>query len=190
MPRIMRFIESTFSSAEAEIITGISAIRQRDLRRHGYLSGALGRKRKRYTIKELAQLAITGQLKELGLKPGASMSLSPGNTKSNISATAIVTVLIKDDPTAVDATSRLNRKGPLRLMRNQRFPKFLVIFRTNYRSPPNCRLADDLQHVFDGSTPGAIVVDLKAIARQIIDRSGKPMLRLTATEKRREQGGA
>src|SRR4051812_9019692 len=98
----MDFVETTFTSVEAEFITGIAKIRQRDWRRHGYLAGGLGRKWKRYTLSEPAQLAIIGQLKQLGFPPKSCMSWPNVSDRRRLSPASIVTVLVRNNPDAMD----------------------------------------------------------------------------------------
>jgi hypothetical protein len=175
----MKFIETTFTSVEAEMITGITKIRQRDWRRHGYLSGGLGRKWKRYSLTELAQLAITGHLQQLGVRPAISTSMSGADKNKNKSAAGIVTILVKNDPASMADAARLNGKLPVKLPQNWRPPKFLVVTsQTSSKESSSIHLADDVQNIFDGSTVCGIVIDLRAIARQLIDRSRKPLVRL------------
>jgi hypothetical protein len=172
----MDFVETTFTSVEAECITGIAKIRQRDWRRHGYLAGGLGRKWKRYTLSELAQLAIISQLKQLGLPPASCTSLPNVSDRRKRSAAVIVTAWLKSDPRAMDAAAQQIGKMPVKHRRNP--PRFLVVCQRTSGPPQVVQFAQDLQGIFHGTTLGAVVIDLRAIARQIIDRSGRPLVRL------------
>lgn len=63
----MALVFERYTPSEAAEITGVSATNQRNLRRHGYLTGGPGHAR--FSLAELAHLMVFGSLSEQGIGP-------------------------------------------------------------------------------------------------------------------------
>src|SRR5215212_6307283 len=100
------FVETTFTPAEAEAISSVDVVRQRDLRRHEYLPKAKGGWT-RFSIEDAARLLVIGKLAERGVKPSTSAVIA--NAKS---AAVLVKAFALNCPGAVDDPGKLAREKP------------------------------------------------------------------------------
>lgn len=90
----LHFTFATFGAGEAEHITGLSAVRQRDLRRHGILPSK-GGGWQQHDLHDLARLLIIRALQDLGIGPSRGVEIA------NAAAPKIV-ILVLNRPGAID----------------------------------------------------------------------------------------
>jgi len=169
---------ATFTAAEAEAITGVSAANQRNLRRHGYLLPHEG-KWTRYSPEELCALMLLGQLSGIGVPPAAAAPTAWEH------GAALVTFVLQK-PGAVEG----GKPGPSRIwaydnsVGNFREAaaklldgRFLIVSQAH-----QAFRVDSVDAILNGATylaedlAALIVLDFNRLAEVIAERIGKPLL--------------
>ena len=78
MAKAQRIAARTFDARDAERLTGVKLVTQRDWRRRGFLSNATdGRGRAVYSIDDIAMLAFMQEFASRGLGPSAAIAALP-----------------------------------------------------------------------------------------------------------------
>jgi len=159
-----------YTAGEAADITGLTAVQQRNYRRHGLLP-KFGRGWARYTAPDLADLLIMNQLSRRGVTPSsAKLAMKP--TESG-SAAALLTAWALRLPGSVMSDPDLPRRRQKTFQVPKALPRYAVFSGTEPRFVSNLHAALGK----DGNAV-AIVLDLKAHARRLLDLAGPLWLEL------------
>lgn len=162
------FQQTTFTPAEAETITGVNVVQQRNLRRHGYLPKT-SKGMTRFKIKEAAGLLVMGKLAERGIPPSTSTEVAN-------SAAALIMLFAQDCSGAIhDPENRARGEKPIKYLRLTR-RRFLVAYG---KSENEFSFENDLTTFYAGKSDAdltaAIVLDLQRLAETLCARAGTPL---------------
>lgn len=168
----IKFIFSTFTPAEAETISGISGMQQRNLRRHGYLPEE-GKGWTRYSIEELARLMVIAALSEVGVTPAVGSYVADEQVgRTTKSAATIIWALACNNPDAIlrNVVTQLDER-PVKLSPSG-LPRFLIVL------PGKKIKFESVVPTFESGTDGhvATVIDLQGLANAIVQRARKPLV--------------
>lgn len=184
-----RYTYNKFTAGEAERITGVSAMLQRDWRRRKYLpAGRDGWKQ--YELADLAQLVVMGALQDRGIGPSRSCEIA-SSAALRIEFFALSWTDAIDDQTGGEFE---------RIIKKTNRPRggFFVGWSNSPDEPRRYLVAwadrsmgftSDLNQSFDGYTwderfRGAIIVmDLESLGTLIMERAGRPLARVEVVEK-------
>jgi hypothetical protein len=162
---------ATFGAGEAEHITGLSAVRQRDLRRHGILPSK-GGGWQQHDPHDLARLLIIRALQDLGIGPSRGVEIA------NAAAPKIV-ILVLNRPGAIDDRSNgmleqisLGRSRGAFLLKADEPSGWLVIWGDRSMSF-HSDLAADFRSVPDERRMSVLALDLDLFASILAGRAGR-----------------
>lgn len=163
------FQKTTFTPAEAEAITGVNVVQQRNLRRHGYLPKT-PKGMTRFKIDGAAGLLVTGKLAERGIPPSTSADIAK-------SAGVLILLFAQNVSGAVhDPESRaIHEAAPLPYPPGMR-RRFLIAYG---KSKNKFSFENDLTAFYAGKSDAdltaAIVLDLQRLAETLCERAGRPL---------------
>lgn len=159
---------NTFSASEAERITGIDQVTQRDLRRRGYLPPNEAGKA-RFDAVMLAGMIASNALSNAGLPPAASWVLS------RACGVAIAAKVLNARRGVLDPDSLLNED--LIKVGEESGVKARWMVTEDARSWAWAKSADEL---VDHLGAASVVLDLDKLADQLVKRAGKVLVTIEA----------
>jgi hypothetical protein len=168
----IRFEPVTFTSAETEAVTGISGEQQRNFRRADHLERQVGHNM--IIPIQLAKLLIMRKLDLLHVPPSASSKIA-GLTKASHSAAELILAFAQDFPDTVDdPQDRAEGEKPIKVSPGGIAARFLVV------AGDRPRFVKDLSGIQgdENDSPAVIVIDLRAMAAELVKRANKPLWRV------------
>ena len=165
----------TFTARQAAKITGMSEAQQRNHRRHGYLPKT-NQGWSRFTPVELAELLVMQQLAGRGLSPAGAMPILKAMQSSP--AAALVSYWARSTPGAInphpDHVDELEDPDPP----PAHTPRYFVF------DGVDSKVVSSLDQTFEHTSDqvAAIVIDLKALGAQLVDRAGPLWMTVGADE--------
>lgn len=167
----LHFTFATFGAGEAEHITGLSAVRQRDLRRHGILPSK-GGGWQQHDLHDLARLLIIRALQDLGIGPSRGVEIA------NAAAPKIV-ILVLNRPGAIDDRTngmldqiKLDKSRGAFLLKADEPSGWLAIWGDRSMSFHG-DLAADFRNVPDEVRMSVLALDLDLFASILAGRAGQ-----------------
>ncbi|WP_426031043.1 hypothetical protein [Caulobacter sp. DWP3-1-3b2] len=161
-------INTTFTASEAERITGVSAARQRDWRRQGFLP-ALESGKAGFEAGMLAGMIAAKSLADAGVPPSAAWQLAKSCSEIML-ARALNSGLGVHDPRSL-RNEPLIHLSPVYLTADAKLPRYAIT--TDGRSwgwaTTPAEVADHLNLV-------SVVLDLERAVDQLVSRARKPLV--------------
>ena len=159
---------TTFTPREAEAITGVSTVRQRDYRRHGFMPSGDGHAR--FDAYALARLWAFTLLNAQGIGPKVA-----SENADTIAAGIVYQALCSSDD--ADFARKVHREHSG--LGAALVPRFFVLFPDGSEWFDQS-LDDALDHgERDRSMPGAIIaLDLRSLGEMLIQRAGRPLIKV------------
>ena len=181
---LTRNVFAKFTPGEVAHITGISTALQRDWRRRGLLEKK-NEGWSQFDLDDVVRLSVAGLLIEHGI--AARIALDASVAPHIQFLTMIGERSTEFDPELPESLETMwARRIPQRVKR--RFRRFYIYARNFHAFPRNVSITDNLNEVFDGwqdegIDPGAaIVIDLESLADRIVDRAGRPLMRVESVD--------
>ena len=175
-----RDIFAKFTPSEVAHITGISTALQRDWRRRGLLEKK-NEGWSQFDLDDVVRLSVAGLLIEHGI--AARFALDAAVAPHIQFLTMIGERSTEFDPELPESLKTTwARKIPQRV--KKRFRRFYIYARNFHEFPRNVTITDNLNKIFDGwreegiDAGAAIVIDLESLADRIVDRAGRPLMRV------------
>jgi hypothetical protein len=167
---------ATFTPARAEQITGVNGMQQRSLRHHGYLPQGKGGWT-RFSLAETARLLIIESCRKSGIPPSTGSVVA-----STMLATDYLLAFAAEMKGAIDGAALVAPSSlPLRQPRDKQ-RRFLVVYGT---AANDYLFTNDLRKLWHSKAEiGAfVVVDLKALATQLLHGAGGPIVMIKPAER-------
>jgi hypothetical protein len=169
------FQKTTFTPAEAEAITGVNVVQQRNLRRHGYLPKT-PKGMTRFKIDGSAGLLVTGKLAERGIPPSTSTGIAK-------SAGVLILLFAQDVSGAIaDPENLAQGEKPIKYQTGMR-KRFLIAYG---KSKNEFIFENDLTAFYAGKgaadLTAAIVLDLQRLAETLCERPGRPLWKVVEVD--------
>lgn len=161
------FEPTTFRPDEAEVITGVNVILQRNWRRAGYLP----KTRKgmaRFEIETTADMLAKGKLAERGIPPSTSTRIAK-------SAATLMMLFAQDCPGAIDDTTGRAIEKPIKFLPASRKRFLLAYGKTENKFWFENDLTSFYAKKLDADLTAAIVLDLQRLAETLCARAGRPL---------------
>ena len=175
-----RYIFEKFSPAEVARVTGISQDLQRDWRRRGLLEKKT-QGWEQFDLDDLVKLSVAGLLIDRGLP--ASVALNAA-VAPNIQFLTIIAERSTEFDPRLPEHEQNNWATKIPEFTKRRFRRFYVWAKPIHPYDLFVGVTDNVNELFDkwrqeGKDAGAaVVVDLEWLADQIIERTGRPLMRV------------
>lgn len=173
--KTISFVCETFAAGETADVTGVSVMQQRNLRRLGHDDKSTSSHERRDLL-SLAKLRVLKLLGDFGLPPGAIKDIAA-------SAAVIVSAWAAREPAALHDPEGL-AKGERPVRGDPSGQRFLI---WDGQTAEFTASAAEFDSIFAGlksrkSIAAAIVIDLRAVAEDMVRRSPKPFWRVVMME--------
>lgn len=180
-------IDSTFSSAEAERLSGVANTVQRDWRRRGLLPERTDRKRIRFSLLEVCELKVMGFLSASGISPGLVKALGLQAALSVHSRLMRIRRIAATEPFEFTEEEFVQSCDAIDEGELSRFAFLPLPERHQGDSVADCYFENSLEAAHakasaDGAISGALILDAWALAEEIADAAQEPLFRLIAEE--------
>lgn len=180
-------IDRTFSSADAERLSGVANTVQRDWRRRGLLPERTDRKRIRFSLLDVCELKVMGFLSASNISPGLVKALGRHAALSVYSRLVRLQRVAATEP--FEFTTEEFRLGCEAIDEGEmsRFAFLPLPERHQGDSVSDCYFEDSLDAAHakasaDGAFSGALILDAWALADEIANSAEEPLFRLIAEE--------
>lgn len=161
----IRFEPVTFSAGATEAITGVTTAQQRNFRRAEHdAKSSPGHERR--DARALAKLLVMQTLSAFKVPPGASAAIAE-------SASAIIVMALANLDHAVHDPDGLASEPPVRTPPS--FDHWYMVWDGNQHSFES---AVDAYFASDEASPALIVLNLRGLAKTVLERAGQPLWRV------------